>query len=59
MATGAEQMGLLTWLATAMLGFVGFFMAMAKLVLVAAAIGTGFGAPIILMQWWARRKKQS
>lgn len=57
MATGAEQVGLLTMLASAVLGFIGFFVALAKLLLVAAAIGSGFGIPIVLMAWWLNRKK--
>lgn len=59
MATGPEQVGLLTALASAVLGFFGFFAALAKLLLVAAALGTGFGAPIVLMAWWLNRKKSN
>ncbi len=57
MATGAEQVGLLTSLAGAVMGFFGFFLALAKLLLVAAALGSGFGIPIVLMAWWLNRKK--
>lgn len=57
MATGVEQAGLLTTLAGAVMGFVGFFGALLKLLLVAAALGTGFGIPIVLMSWWLNRKK--
>ncbi len=57
MATGVGQAGLLTTLAGAVMGFVGFFIALAKLLLVAAALGTGFGIPIVLMSWWLNRKK--
>jgi hypothetical protein len=39
-------------------GFFGFIGALIKLVLVAAALGTGFGVPIVLMSWWLNRKKQ-
>jgi hypothetical protein len=39
------------------MGFFGFFMALIKLLLVAAALGTGFGVPIVLMAWWLNRKK--
>ncbi len=51
--------GLLTAIAGFVLGFIGAAMAVAKVVLIAAAIGTGFGAPIVLMAWWANRKKKS
>jgi len=57
MATGAEQVGLLTSLAGAVMGFFGFFLALVKLLLVAAALGSGFGIPIVLMAWWLNRKK--
>ncbi len=57
MATGVGQAGLLTALASAVMGFIGFFAALVKLLLVAAALGTGFGIPIVLMSWWLNRKK--
>ncbi len=57
MATGVEQAGLLATLAGAVTGFIGFFAALLKLLLVAAALGTGFGIPIVLMSWWLNRKK--
>lgn len=49
--------GLLTTLAGAAIGFVSFFGALVKLLLVAAALGTGFGVPIVVMAWWLNRKK--
>lgn len=49
--------GMLVSLASAVMGFFGFFMALIKLLLVAAALGTGFGVPIVLMAWWLNRKK--
>lgn len=55
-AATAAQAGLLTSIAGAVLGFFGFFIALAKLLLVAAALGTGFGIPIVLMSWWLNRK---
>lgn len=58
-ASTIEPSGLLTLIASFVLGFVGFAMAVMKVVLIAAAIGTGFGAPIVLMAWWANRKKKS
>jgi hypothetical protein len=57
-AATAAQAGLLASVASAVLGFFGFFMALAKLLLVAAALGTGFGAPIVLMAWWLNRKNK-
>ena len=58
-ATGVEHVGVLTMLASAVMGFFGFFMALAKLLLVAAALGTGFGIPIVVMTWWLNRKKDT
>lgn len=58
-ATTVAPVGFLASLAGAVLGFFGFFAALLKLLLVAAAIGTGFGIPIVMMSWWLNRKKDS
>ena len=50
--------GVLAALGTAVAGFFGFIGALAKLMLVAAALGTGFGVPIVLMAWYLNRKKE-
>jgi len=49
--------GILTAIAGFVLGFFGFAMAVIKVILIAAAIGTGFGAPFVLLAWWTNRKK--
>lgn len=55
----ATNPGVLAALATTVAGFFGFIGALVKLVLVAAALGTGFGAPIVLLAWWLNRKKDN
>jgi hypothetical protein len=49
--------GIIAALAGAVAGFFGFIGALLKLVLVAAALGTGFGAPIVLLAWYLNRNK--
>ena len=49
--------GVLAALGAAIAGFFGFIGALIKLILVAAALGTGFGAPIVLLAWYLNRKK--
>jgi hypothetical protein len=58
---GAENVvtnpGVLAATAGIVAGFFGFIGALAKLILIAAALGTGFGAPIVLLAWYLNRKK--
>ncbi len=49
--------GVLAAIGASVAGFFGFIGALVKLVLVAAALGTGFGAPIVLLAWYLNRKK--
>lgn len=51
--------GLLAALAASVAGFFGFIGAIVKLMLIAAALGTGFGAPIVLLAWYLNRKKKA
>lgn len=50
--------GVLAGLAGAVAGMFGFIGATLKLMLVAAALGTGFGAPIVLLAWYLNRKNK-
>jgi hypothetical protein len=50
--------GLLATVLGVVAGFFGFIGAIVKLMLVAAALGTGFGAPIVLLAWYLNRKKE-
>lgn len=54
----ATNPGVLAAMAGIVAGFFGFIGAILKLMLVAAALGTGFGIPIVLMVYFLNRKKQ-
>jgi hypothetical protein len=56
-ASNVEPVGLIAAIGGVIAGFFGFFVAMAKLIAIAMALGTGFGIPIVLLAYWLHRKK--